>query len=197
MFTSRAEYRTILRQDNADLRLTPLGHRLGLASDQRMNLVEQKQSQTRDLVHFFKTQSYDPSEVNPILEAKDSAPVKQSDKLAKLLARPGLGLTDFTILPLVNTFLEERALGEDVQEQTEIQIKYAGYIEKETANAEKLNRLDHIKIPDDFDYNALASLSHEAKEKLNYIKPTNLSQAARISGINPSDISVLLVRLGR
>ena len=197
MFTSRAEYRTILRQDNADLRLTPLGHRLGLASDQRMNLVEQKQSQTRDLVHFFKTQSYDPSEVNPILEAKDSAPVKQSDKLAKLLARPGLGLTDFTILPLVNTFLEQRALGEDVQEQTEIQIKYAGYIEKETANAEKLNRLDHIKIPDDFDYNALASLSHEAKEKLNYIKPTNLSQASRISGINPSDISVLLVRLGR
>jgi tRNA uridine 5-carboxymethylaminomethyl modification enzyme len=197
MFTSRAEYRTILRQDNADLRLTPLGHRLGLASDQRMNLVEQKQSQTRDLVHFFKTQSYDPSEVNPILEAKDSAPVKQSDKLAKLLARPGLGLTDFTNLPLVNTFLEQRALGEDVQEQTEIQIKYAGYIEKETANAEKLNRLDHIKIPDDFDYNALASLSHEAKEKLNYIKPTNLSQAARISGINPSDISVLLVRLGR
>jgi tRNA uridine 5-carboxymethylaminomethyl modification enzyme len=197
MFTSRAEYRTILRQDNADLRLTPLGHRLGLASDQRMNLVEQKQSQTRDLVHFFKTQSYDPSEVNPILEAKDSAPVKQSDKLAKLLARPGLGLTDFTILPLVNTFLEQQALGEDVQEQTEIQIKYAGYIEKETANAEKLNRLDHIKIPDDFDYNALASLSHEAKEKLNYIKPTNLSQAARISGINPSDISVLLVRLGR
>jgi tRNA uridine 5-carboxymethylaminomethyl modification enzyme len=197
MFTSRAEYRTLLRQDNADLRLTPLSYDLGLAKKERMVAVEEKASKTKDLVNFFKKQSYVPDEVNPILKQKDSALVKQSDKLTKILSRPRLSRKDLENIPAVKTFINDHAITDEVYEQAEIQIKYSGYIEKEMANAEKLNRLDHIKIPDDFDYDILASLSHEAKEKLNYIKPTNLSQASRISGINPSDISVLLVKLGR
>ena len=197
MFTSRAEYRTLLRQDNADLRLTPLSYDLGLAKKERMVAVEEKATKTQDLVNFFKKQSYVPDEVNPILKQKDSALVKQSDKLTKILSRPRLSRKDLENIPAVKTFINDHAITDEVYEQAEIQIKYSGYIEKEMANAEKLNRLDHIKIPDDFDYDILASLSHEAKEKLNYIKPTNLSQASRISGINPSDISVLLVKLGR
>ena len=197
MFTSRAEYRTLLRQDNADLRLTPLSYDLGLAKKDRMVAVEEKDSKTQDLVKFFKKQSYVPDEVNPILEQKESALVKQSDKLTKILSRPRLSRKDLENISAVKTFIKDHDITDEVYEQAEIQIKYSGYIEKEMANAEKLNRLDHIKIPDDFDYDILASLSHEAKEKLNYIRPTNLSQASRISGINPSDISVLLVKLGR
>ena len=197
MFTSRAEYRTLLRQDNADLRLTPLSYDLGLAKKDRMDAVEEKATKTQDLVNFFKKQSYVPEEVNPILQQKDSALVKQSDKLTKILSRPRLSRKDLENIPAVKSFIKDHAITDEVYEQAEIQIKYSGYIEKEMANAEKLDRLDHIKIPDNFDYEKLASLSHEAKEKLNYIKPTNLSQASRISGINPSDISVLLVKLGR
>ena len=137
------------------------------------------------------------AEVNPILEKHASSIVKQSDKLSKILSRPKISRKDLANISSIKVFVAEREISEEVYEQAEIQIKYSGYIEKEMANAEKLNRLDHIKIPDDFDYNILASLSYEAKEKLNYIKPTNLSQASRISGINPSDISVLLVKLGR
>ncbi len=197
MFTSRAEYRTLLRQDNADLRLTPVSFDLGLAKKERLEAVEKKASKTAELVHFFKTQSYLPDEVNPILQKKASATVKQSDKLSKILSRPRLSRKDLANIPSVKAFIKDQEISDEVYEQAEIQIKYSGYIEKEMTNAEKLNRLDHIKIPDDFDYDILASLSHEAKEKLNYIKPTNLSQASRISGINPSDISVLLVKLGR
>jgi tRNA uridine 5-carboxymethylaminomethyl modification enzyme len=197
MFTSRAEYRTLLRQDNADLRLTPISFKLGLAGTERMKAVEEKQSQTESTINFFKTQSYLPAQINPILMQRGSAPVKQSDKLSKILARPKLRREDLADLPALKTFLSENGIDDIVFEQAEIQIKYAGYIQKEIVNANKLSRLDHIKIPDDFDYDVLASLSHEAKEKLNYIKPTNLSQASRISGINPSDISVLLVSLGR
>ena len=197
MFTSRAEYRTLLRQDNADLRLTPVSFDLGLAKKERLEAVEKKASKTAELVYFFKTQSYLPDEVNPILQKKASATVKQSDKLSKILSRPRLSRKDLANIPSVKAFIKDQEISDEVYEQAEIQIKYSGYIEKEMANAEKLNRLDHIKIPDDFDYDILASLSHEAKEKLNYIKPTNLSQASRISGINPSDISVLLVKLGR
>jgi len=197
MFTSRAEYRTLLRQDNADLRLTPVSFDLGLAKKERLEAVEKKASKTAELVHFFKTQSYLPDEVNPILQKKASATVKQSDKLSKILSRPRLSRKDLANIQSVKAFIKDQEISDEVYEQAEIQIKYSGYIEKEMTNAEKLNRLDHIKIPDDFDYDILASLSHEAKEKLNYIKPTNLSQASRISGINPSDISVLLVKLGR
>ena len=197
MFTSRAEYRTLLRQDNADLRLTPISFKLGLAGTERMKAVEEKESQTESTINFFKTQSYLPAQINPILLQRGSAPVKQSDKLSKILVRPNVRREDLADLPALKTFLSENGIDDIVFEQAEIQIKYAGYIQKEIVNANKLSRLDQIKIPDDFDYDVLASLSHEAKEKLNYIKPTNLSQASRISGINPSDISVLLVSLGR
>lgn len=197
MFTSRAEYRTLLRQDNADLRLTPLSFNLGLAKKGRLQAVEEKASKTEELVQFFKTQSYLPKEVNPILQKKSSALVKQSDKLSKILSRPRLSRKDLAEIPSVKAFIKKKQVSDEVYEQAEIQIKYSGYIDKEMANAEKLDRLDHVKIPDDFDYDILASLSNEAKEKLNYIKPTNLSQASRISGISPSDISVLLVKLGR
>ena len=197
MFTSRAEYRTLLRQDNADLRLTPISFKLGLAGTERMKAVEKKELQTESTINFFKTQSYLPAQINPILMQRGSAPVKQSDKLSKILVRPNVRREDLADLPALKTFLSENGIDDIVFEQAEIQIKYAGYIQKEIVNANKLSRLDQIKIPDDFDYDVLASLSHEAKEKLNYIKPTNLSQASRISGINPSDISVLLVSLGR
>lgn len=197
MFTSRAEYRTLLRQDNADLRLTPISYDLGLARKERLQTVEEKLLKTDQMVRFFKNQSYFPDEVNPILEKHGSALVKQSDKLSKILSRPRINRDDLVHIPAVKNFIEEQKIPDEVFEQAEIQLKYSGYIQKEIDNAEKLNRLDHIKIPDNFDYDALASLSHEAKEKLNYIKPTNLSQASRISGIKPSDISVLLVKLGR
>ena len=197
MFTSRAEYRTLLRQDNADLRLTPISYDLGLAKKERLDAAEKKASQTQDLVHFLKNQSYVPEQVNPILIKKGSAVVKQPDKFCKILSRPQLNRKDIAKIPAIRSFLKEKEILDEAYEQAEIQIKYSGYIEKEVVSAEKLNRLDHIKIPDNFDYNALASLSHEAKEKLNYIRPSNLSQASRISGINPSDISLLLVKLGR
>ena len=197
MFTSRAEYRTLLRQDNADLRLTPISFELGLASESRMKAVDLKSAQTQELVTFLKTQSFDVNEVNPLLVSKDSARVKQPDKLSKIFSRPNITRHEMMSIKAVSSYLEKHKLNDDILEQAEIQIKYAGYIQKESANAEKLNRLDHIKIPEGFDYDILASLSLEAKEKLNKIKPANLSQASRISGINPSDISVLLVKLGR
>ena len=197
MFTSRAEYRTLLRQDNADLRLTPISYDLGLAKKERLDAAEKKASQTQDLVNFLKNQSYLPEQVNPILIKKGSTAVKQPDKFCKILSRPQLNRKDIARIPVIRSFLKEKEIIDEAYEQAEIQIKYSGYIEKEVVSAEKLDRLDHIKIPDNFDYNALASLSHEAKEKLNYIRPSNLSQASRISGINPSDISLLLVKLGR
>ena len=197
MFTSRAEYRTLLRQDNADLRLTPISYDLGLAKKERLDAAEKKASQTQDLVNFLKNQSYLPEQVNPILIKKGSAVVKQPDKFCKILSRPQLNRKDISIIPAIRFFLKEKEILDEAYEQAEIQIKYSGYIEKEVVSAEKLNRLEHIKIPDNFDYDALASLSHEAKEKLNYIRPSNLSQASRISGINPTDISLLLVKLGR
>ena len=197
MFTSRAEYRTLLRQDNADLRLTPISFELGLASENRMKAVDLKSSQTNELVSFFKTKSFNVSEVNFLLKKKNSTYVKQSDKLNKIFSRPNITRDDMMSIESVSAYVKKNKLKIDIIEQAEIQIKYEGYIKKEIANADKLNRLDNIKVPEDFDYNVLGSLSLEAKEKLNKIKPANLSQASRISGINPSDISVLLVKLGR
>ena len=197
MFTSRAEYRTLLRQDNADLRLTPISFELGLASENRMKAVDLKLSQTNELVSFFKTKSFNVSEVNFLLKKKNSTYVKQSDKLNKIFSRPNITRDDMMSIESVSAYVKKNKLKIDIIEQAEIQIKYEGYIKKEIANADKLNRLDNIKVPEDFDYNVLGSLSLEAKEKLNKIKPANLSQASRISGINPSDISVLLVKLGR
>jgi tRNA uridine 5-carboxymethylaminomethyl modification enzyme len=197
MFTSRAEYRTLLRQDNADIRLTSLSYELGLADVNRLKAVDHKVAKTEKLISFLKNQSYTAAEVNPILTNKDSAPVKQSDKISKIFSRPNVDRNDIVQIKTVYDFLVAEQIDDTIFEQAEIQIKYSGYIEKEMINAEKLNKLDNIKIPSSFDYDVLSSLSHEAKEKLNKIKPSNLSQASRISGIKPSDISVLLVKLGR
>ena len=197
MFTSRAEYRTLLRQDNADIRLTSLSYELGLADVNRLKAVDHKVAKTEKLISFLKNQSYTVAEVNPILTNKDSAPVKQSDKISKILSRPNVDRNDIVQIKTVSDFLAAEQIDDTIFEQAEIQIKYSGYIEKEIINAEKLNKLDNVKIPSNFDYDILSSLSHEAKEKLNKIKPSNLSQASRISGIKPSDISVLLVKLGR
>ena len=197
MFTSRAEYRTLLRQDNADERLTPKAHQLGLASDDRLKQVELKHAKKQHLISFLKDQSFNAGSVNQLLSEKGDALVKQSDKYAKLLARPNINRSDIISLEAIPAYLEEQGITDDIFEQAEIEIKYAGYIEKEKRNADKLKRLDNIKIPKAFNFDVLASLSFEAKEKLNKIRPTTLAQASRISGINPSDISVLLVAMGR
>lgn len=197
MFTSRAEYRTLLRQDNADQRLTPKAYALGLASDERIRAVEKKEKLSNALVSFLKKTSYDLEEANNLLQDKEDVAVKQTDKFAKLLSRPNIKREDLLRFQNVTAFLEEKNMDDVILEQAEIEIKYAGYIEKEKRTADKLKRLENIKIPQAFDYDRLASLSHEAKEKLNKIQPTTLAQASRISGINPSDISVLLVSMGR
>ena len=197
MFTSRAEYRTLLRQDNADIRLTEKSFNLGLASEKRLNRVIDKQEKVEGFVKFFEETSFDLDEVNNILNSVGYESVPQKAKLAKIYSRPNIKQEDINKVDSVKHYIEENKLDSDVLEQTEIQIKYKGYIEKEKRNADKLQSLENIKIPKNFDYNPLASLSHEAKEKLNKIKPSTLSQASRISGIKPSDISVLLVKMGR
>ncbi|MGI9545810.1 MAG: tRNA uridine-5-carboxymethylaminomethyl(34) synthesis enzyme MnmG [Flavobacteriaceae bacterium] len=197
MFTSRAEYRTLLRQDNADLRLTPKSFEIGLASEERMRKMEQKASQSAAFVHFFRTTSVKPEEINPILDKVESSNVKQSDKMFKLFSRPGVSMDHMLELDKVSEYVKGNALEKEVLEQAEIQIKYSGYIEKEKNNADKLQRLENVKIPDKFNYNNLKSLSFEAREKLESIRPVTVSQASRISGVSPSDISVLLVHLGR
>ena len=197
MFTSRAEYRTLLRQDNADFRLTPMSHNIGLASDERLRLMEEKKQKSEAFIDFFKESSITPEVINPILEVKDSAIVKQSDKLFKPLSRPNITMQDMQKIDFVTSYINQHDLDHEVLQQTEIQIKYAGYIAKEKNNADKLNRLEGIKIPEGFDYSKLKSLSYEAKEKLSAIKPVTVSQASRISGVSPNDISVMLVYMGR
>ena len=197
MFTSRAEYRTLLRQDNADLRLTPKSHEVGLASDERMKRMEEKASKSSDLVKFFRTTSVSPEEINPILESINSSAVKQSDKMFKAFSRPGVTMDHMLSLDKVSSYVKDEKMGQEVLEQAEIQVKYSGYIAKEKNNADKLQRLENIKIPDKFNYSKLKSLSFEAREKLESIRPVTVSQASRISGVSPSDISILLVHLGR
>lgn len=197
MFTSRAEYRTLLRQDNADLRLTPKAYEIGLAKEERMKKMDLKQTKSKEFINFFKKTSFVPEEINPILESLDSAVVKQSDKLFKVFSRPKVTMEHMLQLDSVSTYVEEHDLNSDVLEQAEIEVKYSGYIEKEKSNADKLHRLENVRIPDDFDYSKLKSLSFEAREKMESIRPVTISQASRISGVSPADISVLLVYLGR
>ena len=197
MFTSRAEYRTLLRQDNADIRLTEKSFKIGLAKKERYDRVKQKQEEVEGFVKFFNETSFELDEVNKILKSVNYEPVPQKGKIDKIYSRPNVKQQDIRKLGSVENYIKANKLDNEVLDQTEIQIKYKGYIEKEKANADKLQRLEDIKIPDNFDYDPLASLSHEAKEKLNKIRPSTLSQASRISGINPSDISVLLVKMGR
>ena len=197
MFTSRAEYRTLLRQDNADLRLTPRSFEIGLASQERMNRVIEKQQKTDDFVNFLQQSSIRPDDVNDILIEKGSAEITQSMKMFKIASRPQLDFNDVRQFPGVNDFIIDNSIDNEIIEQTEIHVKYAGYIEKEKNNADKLNRLENIIIPQNFDYNKIKSLSFEAREKLSSIQPGTISQASRISGVSPSDVSVLLVYMGR
>ena len=197
MFTSRAEYRTLLRQDNADERLTPKSFSLGLASEERIRNVEEKVSKREKLLGYLRTESYALEDANAILDKKEEPLVKQSDKYAKLLSRPNLTRKDFINFNPLQDYLEVNQMNDAIFEQAEIEIKDSGYIEKEKRNADKLKRLENILIPSKFNYDELASLSHEAKEKLNKLRPNTLAQASRISGIKPSDLSVLLVSMGR
>lgn len=197
MFTSRAEYRTLLRQDNADFRLTPKSYAIGLASEKRMRRMEYKQNESEKMVAFFKETSVTPAETNPILEEKESAPIVQSDKMFKVFSRPQIVLEDMLKFEKVQEYAELNALDREILEQAEIQVKYSGYIEKERNNADKLTRLEDVKIPEFFDYNKIKSMSIEAKQKLSSIRPVTISQASRVSGVSPSDISVLLIYMGR
>lgn len=196
MFTSRAEYRILLRQDNADLRLTPLGHAIGLASDELMQGVKQKTEQTDEIKRFLRKEGVKPDEANETLSKNNSSPITQQVKLESLLTRPQLGMEHLKEMSeSLRNYLKE--FDSEVVEQAEIQIKYDGYISREQEVANKLNRLDNVAIPNDMDYSKLSSLSAEAVEKLTNIQPSNIGQASRISGVSPSDINVLLIYLGR
>ena len=197
MFTSRAEYRTLLRQDNADFRLTPKSFEIGLASEKRLRRMEHKFNESEKMVDFFKETSITPQETNPILEEKESSPMTQSDKMFKVFSRPQIDLNDMLKFEKVQNYIHENNLDKEIIEQAEIQVKYSGYIEKERNNAEKLIRLEDIKIPTNFDYHKIKSMSIEAKQKLSAIRPVTISQASRISGVSPADISVLLIYMGR
>lgn len=199
MFTSRAEYRILLRQDNADIRLTEKSHAIGLASDERLKQVIHKKEETDKLIKFIKSTSIAPEEINPILEEKNSSPLKQKVKMDNVLARPNMVLEDFIkASPKLNEYINNLDSNvRAIKEQAEVQTKYRGYLEREQEVADKLARLEYVKISDDIDYFQFSSLSNESKEKLNSIRPKTLGQASRISGIKPSDISILMIYLGR
>ena len=192
MFTSRAEFRILLRQDNADERLTEMGHSIGLASDERLETLNKKRDKIKTLLHFVKNTSVEPEMVNSILRDKETPELDQKVKLDKLVLRPQLSIKDFEVVypNIANT-------ENDIKEQVEILIKYESYIDKEKQTADKLSKLENYKLSTEFDYSELKSLSTESREKLNKIKPESIGQASRISGVSPSDISVLLIHLGR
>lgn len=197
MFTSRAEYRMSLRQDNADERLTPLSYTLGLASSERMQNLDKKIKQTNNCIDFIKSTSITKEETNPILLQKNSTPISQTVKADSILVRPNIYLKDLENISSINDYIKSNHFSDEVIEQVEIKIKYKGYIDKELENVEKLNRLENIKIPSNFDYSKLNSISTEAKQKLMKFKPETIGQASRISGVSPSDINVLLIYMGR
>jgi tRNA uridine 5-carboxymethylaminomethyl modification enzyme len=197
MFTSRAEYRILLRQDNADLRLTPLSHEIGLASDERMNRVREKLHKIDQLISFMQDTNVEPDLVNPVLETNQTKTLTVKKRFADILARPQISMQDLTPISPLQEFIQEREIDGEILEQVEIEEKYKGYIDREKENAEKLNRLDDLKIPDQLDYHKLSSLSYEAREKLTKLRPATIGQASRVSGVSPADISVLLVYMGR
>ena len=198
MFTSRAEYRILLRQDNADARLTEKGFKLGLLSHKKHNEFLEKQLKTKKLNGFVKKHSVKPDEVNILLKKKKQSIIQQKVKLPSVVSRPGITLKELieSCGDLKRHITENRYENSNI-EQVEIDIKYSGYIEREKENANKLKRLEYVKIPEDINYHKFSSLSNESKEKLNSVRPVDIGQAARISGIKPSDISILLIYLGR
>ena len=195
MFTSRAEFRLLLRQDNADIRLTKKGHEIGLASDLRLEKVNLKQAETKKIIAFLEKESTDLKSINQILINKNSSPLKQKVKLKTVLSRPHIAIYDLFKDPNIEKNL--KGFSSEAIEQAEIEIKYGGYLNKEKKTADKLARLENIKIPLDFEYEKLHSMSTEGKEKLKSIQPNTIGQATRISGVSPSDINVLLIYLGR
>jgi tRNA uridine 5-carboxymethylaminomethyl modification enzyme len=195
MFTSRAEYRLLLRQDNADIRLTEKAHQLGLAKDDRLQKVEDKIAKSQELESFLRETSLKPGLINPILEGIESNPVDQAYRASQFLTRPNITIDKLDQIDSIREFTSKYS--DEVREQAEVNIKYKGYIEKEKENVSKLNRLENVKIPEDFDYIKLSSLSAEAKQKMNKVRPKTLAQAGRISGVSPADINVLMVYLGR
>lgn len=197
MFTSRAEYRTLLRQDNADLRLTPKGYGIGLAKEDRLKRMEYKLDASDKFVTFFKETSIKAEVANPILEEKGSSLMTQGDKMFKVFSRPQIDLDDILKFKAVTDYISENNLDQEVIEQAEIQVKYSGYIEKEKNHADKVNRLEDVRIPDNYDFDKIKAISIEARQKLTKIRPTTIAQASRISGVSPSDISVLLIHMGR
>ena len=198
MFTSRAEYRILLRQDNADLRLTPMGYDIGLADKSRLEVVNRKEQLLEQLMRFCKKESVIPDEVNHMLAEKETDPLKQKVKIDTLLLRPQIHFRDLvTSIPHLSAFIDNlEGLNTEIVEQAEIRIKYQGYIDKERELANKLGKLENVAIKDDFDYQQLTSLSFEAREKLSKIRPITIGQAARISGVSPADIAVLAIYLG-
>ena len=195
MFTSRAEYRLLLRQDNADIRLTEKSYNIGLASEERLRKVEEKIKKSGELEEFLKELSLKPNIINPILEENESNPVDQAYRASQILTRPNINLEKLSKIEIIGN--KAREYSEEIQEQAEINIKYKGYIEKEKENVAKLQRMENIKIPDDFNFSKVASLSSEALQKMNNIRPKNIAQASRISGVSPADINVLLIYLGK
>jgi tRNA uridine 5-carboxymethylaminomethyl modification enzyme len=196
MFTSRAEFRILLRQDNADLRLTPIGHKLGLASDERMARVEEKIRVAADVQKYFLNESVTPDLVNAMLEEQGTTTISQRTKLHAILSRPQIDMQIMRRqLPELDQYLGH--YDNEFVEQAEIKMKYEGYIEKEQQLVDKMGKLEGVRIIDSFDFRKITSLSHEAREKLSKVRPTTLGQASRISGVSPSDISVLMVYMGR
>ncbi|AZA91662.1 Glucose-inhibited division protein A [Chryseobacterium nakagawai] len=195
MFTSRAEYRLLLRQDNADIRLTEKAYQLGLAKEERLRKVEAKITESQQLEEFLRETSLKPGVINPILESIESNPVDQAYRASQFLTRPNITLEKLEAIDFIKETSSQ--YNDEVREQAEINIKYKGYIEKEKENVAKLNRLENIKIPEGFDYMNLSSLSAEAKQKMSNVRPKTIAQAGRISGVSPADINVLLVYLGR
>jgi tRNA uridine 5-carboxymethylaminomethyl modification enzyme len=196
MFTSRAEFRTLLRQDNADMRLTELSYKLGLASEERMSLLQKKIKKVEDVKTLLQQVNVEPEDANRYLESVYSSPLVLKQKAAQLLLRPGISL--HAMIEHISALKEKFSdYDKEVLEEAEIQLKYDVYIEKEKELVNKMSQLENLSIPDSFDYDKLVSLSTEARQKFIKIRPRTLGQASRISGVNPSDVQILMVYMGR
>jgi tRNA uridine 5-carboxymethylaminomethyl modification enzyme len=195
MFTSRAEYRTLLRQDNADIRLTEISFKVGLAGENRMRKLEEKLSNVSEVKSFLQQTPLEPIEINPFLESVESSPLQSRQKAAQILLRPGIGLHQ--MLEQTTSLQSLDKFEKDILEQAEIQIKYETYINKERDLVKKMSELENLSIPDNFNFDKLVSLSSEARQKFEKIRPRTLGQASRISGVSPSDVQILMVYMGR